>query len=196
MRDGAYGKFSVSSYLAIKVFYVKWALGPIFRLFKTKKNVGSRSTGLDKEAKIFELLEPTVTALDCQLWGIEYSAQAKHATLRIFIDKKGGVDIEDCERVSRQVSGILDVEDPVGTAYTLEVSSPGMDRRLFRLEQFKEYVGSLVKIRLRSNYEGRRNFKGRLAGVENDEIVIQQDNEEYLFPFELLDKAQIVPEFK
>lgn len=151
---------------------------------------------MDKEAKISELLEPTIAALDCQLWGIEYIPQARHATLRIYIDKKDGVDIEDCERVSRQVSAILDVEDPVGTAYTLEVSSPGMDRQLFRLEQFQDYVGSLVKIRLRNNYEGRRNFKGRLTGVENNEIILQQDNQEYLFPYELLDKAQIVPEFK
>jgi ribosome maturation factor RimP len=151
---------------------------------------------LEREAKITELLKPTIAALDCQLWGIEYVTQARHAILRIFIDKEGGVDIEDCERVSRQVSAVLDVEDPVGMAYTLEVSSPGMDRQLFQLEQFKNFVGSLVKIRLRSNYEGRRNFKGRLAGVDNDEIILQQDGEEYLFPYELLDKAQIVPEFK
>ena len=151
---------------------------------------------MEREAKITELLRPTIAALDFQLWGIEYVTQARHAILRIFIDKEGGVDIEDCERVSRQVSAVLDVEDPVGTAYTLEVSSPGMDRQLFQLEQFKDFVGSLVKIRLRSNYEGRRNFKGRLAGVENDEIILQQDGEEYLFPYELLDKAQIVPEFK
>ncbi|MEQ9209858.1 MAG: ribosome maturation factor RimP, partial [Pseudomonadales bacterium] len=100
---------------------------------------------MDKETKISELLEPTIAALDCQLWGIEYIPQARHATLRIYIEKKDGVAIEDCERVSRQVSAILDVEDPVGTAYTLEVSSPGMDRQLFRLEQFQDYVGSLVK---------------------------------------------------
>lgn len=142
------------------------------------------------------MLRPTINAMGCELWGIEHISQAKHATLRIFIEKEGGVDIEDCEHVSRQISALMDVEDPIGSAYTLEVSSPGLDRQLFELGQFKAYVGSLVKVRLRTNYEGRRNFKGRLVGVEDDEIVLRQDQEEYLFPVEMIDKAQVVPEFK
>ena len=151
---------------------------------------------MDREAQLADMLRPTIEAMGCALWGIELASQSRHATLRVFIDKKDGVDIEDCERVSRQISALMDVEDPIGSAYTLEVSSPGLDRQLFELAHYESYVGSLLKVRLRTNYEGRRNFKGRLAGIEGDEIVLRQEQEEYLFPLEMIDKAQVVPEFK
>jgi len=151
---------------------------------------------LDREAQIAELIRPTVEAMGSELWGIEYLTQGKHSTLRIFIEKESGVGIDDCEQVSRQVSALMDVEDPIGNAYTLEVSSPGLDRLLFEKAHFEAYLGSLVKVRLRMNYEGRRNFKGRLTAIENDEIVLRQDQEEFVFPLETLDRAQVVPEFK
>ena len=151
---------------------------------------------MDKEARLAELLRPTVESLGCQLWGLEHLAQGKYSTLRIFIEKEAGVDIDDCEQVSRQISALMDVEDPIGSAYTLEVSSPGLDRQLFEKQQFEDYIGSLLKVRLRTNYDGRRNFKGRLSAVENDEIVLRVQDEEFLFPLEMLDRAQIVPEFK
>jgi len=151
---------------------------------------------LDREAQIAELIRPTVEAMGSELWGIEYLTQGKHSTLRIFIEKESGVGIDDCEQVSRQVSALMDVEDPIGNAYPLEVSSPGLDRLLFEKAHFEAYLGSLVKVRLRMNYEGRRNFKGRLTAIENDEIVLRQDQEEFVFPLETLDRAQVVPEFK
>lgn len=151
---------------------------------------------MDREAQIAELIRPTVEAMGSELWGIEYLTQGKHSTLRIFIEKESGVGIDDCEQVSRQVSALMDVEDPIGNAYTLEVSSPGLDRLLFEKAHFEAYLGSLVKVRLRMNYEGRRNFKGRLTAIENDEIVLRQDQEEFVFPLETLDRAQVVPEFK
>ena len=94
-----------------------------------------------KQAKLIEMLEPAVVALGCELWGVDYRAQGKNSMLRIFIEKDGGVMMEDCERVSRQVSSILDVEDPISGEYTLEVSSPGMDRSLYKLEQYALYFG-------------------------------------------------------
>lgn len=152
---------------------------------------------MNREAQIADLIRPTVEAMGTELWGVEYLTQGKHSTLRIFIDKKeGGVGIDDCEQVSRQVSALMDVEDPIGSAYTLEVSSPGLDRLLFEKAHFEACLGSLLKVRLRMNYEGRRNFKGRLAAIEDDEIVLRQDQEEFVFPLETLDKAQVVPEFK
>jgi ribosome maturation factor RimP len=105
------------------------------------------------------------------------------------------VGVEDCERVSRQVSSLLDVEDPIRSEYTLEVSSPGMDRPLFRLEQFQANVGERVALRLRQPFEGRRKFTGLLKTVENEEIVLEVDDEEYLLPYELIDKANVVPQF-
>ena len=84
--------------------------------------------------------------------------------------------MDDCAIVSRQISGVLDVEDPISVEYTLEVSSPGMERPLFTLEQFAKYVGEQVKIKLRSPFEGRRNFQGLLRGVEEQDVVVQVDD--------------------
>ncbi len=141
------------------------------------------------------LLAPVVEALGYQCWGVEFISQGKHSLLRVYIDHADGVLIEDCEKVSRQISAILDVEDPIPGEYTLEVSSPGMDRPLFTLEQFTAHVGEQVKIRLRSPYEGRRNFQGLLRGVEDQDIVVQVDQHEYLLPIDSIDKANIIPRF-
>lgn len=100
------------------------------------------------------LLAPVVEALGYECWGVEFISQGRHSVLRVYIDRPEGILIDDCEAVSRQVSGILDVEDPISGEYTLEVSSPGMDRPLFTLEQFAKHAGEQVKIRLRSPYEG------------------------------------------
>ena len=147
-----------------------------------------------KQAKLIEMFEPAIEALGCDLWGIDYHAQGKESVLRIYIEKNDGVMMEDCERVSRQVSSILDVEDPISGEYTLEVSSPGMDRSLFKLDQYRLYFGQHVNIRLRVAFDGRKNFSGTLKAVEEDEIVLEVDNEEYLLPFELIDKANLVPQ--
>ena len=141
------------------------------------------------------MLDPVVAALGCDLWGIEYQTQGRRALLRVYIDKAEGIGVEDCERVSRQVSSVLDVEDPIHVEYTLEVSSPGMDRPLFKLSQFVASVGEHVAVRLRQPFEGRRRFSGLLKGIENEEIVLEVDNEEYVLPYELIDKANIVPQF-
>jgi ribosome maturation factor RimP len=141
------------------------------------------------------LLAPVVEALGYQCWGIEFISQGRHSLLRVYIDNPDGILIDDCEKVSRQISGVLDVEDPISGEYTLEVSSPGMDRPLFTLEQFAAHAGAQVKIRLRSPYEGRRNFQGVLCGVEEQDVVVQVDNHEYLLPIESIDKANIIPRF-
>ena len=143
---------------------------------------------------LVELLSPVAESLSCELWGVEYFPQGKRHLLRIYIDKPEGIAVEDCERVSRQVSSVLDVEDPIHSEYTLEVSSPGMDRPLFKLSQYEQSVGEKVNVRLRQAYEGRRKFSGLLKAVENDEVVIEVDNEEYLFPVELIEKANVVPQ--
>lgn len=145
--------------------------------------------------QLHQLIEPVVASLGCELWGIERLQQGKQLTVRIFIDKPEGIGIEDCERVSRQVSSVLDVEDPIRGEYTLEVSSPGMDRPLYTLEQFAAYVGQNVSVRLRLPYEGRRNYKGRLKGVEENDVVVEVDNHEYLFPFDGIEKANVIPRF-
>ena len=141
------------------------------------------------------LVAPVVEALGYECWGIEFLSQGRHSLLRIYIDSVNGVLIEDCEKVSRQISGVLDVEDPIAAEYTLEVSSPGMDRPLFTLAQFASHGGEQVKIKLRSPFEGRRNFQGLLRGVEEEDVVVQVDDHEFLLPIDLIDKANIIPRF-
>ncbi|WP_019530761.1 ribosome maturation factor RimP [Dasania marina] len=148
-----------------------------------------------KDALLLELIKPVVEALELQLWGVEYVAHSKQTVVRIYIDNPKGIDVDDCAAVSRQVSSVFDVEDPIAGEYTLEVSSPGMARPLFSLEQYLTHKGDVVKLKLRVAYEGRRNFTGQLVGVEDQDVVIVVDDHEYLLPFEMIDKANIVPQF-
>ena len=148
------------------------------------------------DIKLKQLLQPVVEALGCELWGLELQAGGKTKLLRIFIDRaEEGVGIEDCERVSRQSSAVLDVEDVINGEYILEVSSPGMDRPLYELSQYEQYIGEDISLRLRFPYEGRRNFKGRLTGVDGDEIIVVATDHEFLFPVEGIEKANVVPHF-
>lgn len=146
-----------------------------------------------KDQQIQELLEPTIEALGFEFWGLEYLSQGRHTLLRLYIDGENGVTVDDCALVSRQVSGVLDVEDPIIGEYTLEVSSPGLERLLFRPEQYLAYVGEWIEIRLRTPFEGRRKFKGTLKGVEGDDVVVQVDDHEFLLPHSAVDKAQVKP---
>jgi ribosome maturation factor RimP len=139
------------------------------------------------------MLQPTVEALGYELWGLEHLVQGRHSVLRVFIDSPAGISVDDCAAVSEQVSGVLDVEDPITGEYTLEVSSPGMDRQLFRLEQYAGYIGETVEVRLRSAFEGRRKFKGVLKGIEGEDVVIQVDDHEFLLPYGAIEKARIQP---
>ena len=147
-----------------------------------------------RKEELNSLLKPVVEGLGYLYWGMEYHSQGRRSMLRIFIDKEEGVTVEDCEIVSRQISAILDVEDPINGVYTLEVSSPGWDRLLFEEDQFLAYIGSMIDVRLHTPFDGRKKFKGLLKSVENSEVVIQVDTEEYTFPLEMIDKANVVPQ--
>lgn len=138
------------------------------------------------------LFEPVVQALGCQLWGLEYTAQGKFSVLRVYIDKEEGVDVEDCARVSRQLSSVMDVEDPISGEYTLEVSSPGLDRPLFSVAQFEACIGHRARVQLRQRFENRRNFKGIIRAVEDDEVILVVGDDQYTLPFEWIEKANII----
>ncbi len=148
-----------------------------------------------KHDELKALLEPVVESLDCNLWGLEYFSQGRHSTVRLYIDKPDGVTLEDCEKVSRQVSSVLDVEDPITGEYSLEVSSPGVDRPLYTLEHFAAYVGEQVSVRLRSAFEGRRKFTGLLSGIEGDDVKVVVGEDEYLLPIDSIEKANVIPRF-
>lgn len=149
-------------------------------------------------AKVDELnamLEPVITGLGFVFWGLEFAAQGKHSTLRVYIDHEEGINVDQCAEVSRQISAVMDVEDPISQNYTLEVSSPGMDRPLFSLEQFSAYLGEWVQVRLRAPFEGRRKFKGVLSAIEDQDICVTVDGMDYLLPIESIDKANLIPNF-
>lgn len=148
-----------------------------------------------KQRLLDEMIRPVVEGLGFEFWGMEYISQGKHSTLRVFIDSEDGITLENCELVSRQVSGVMDVEDPIAGEYALEVSSPGMDRPLYTLDQFERYAGHRVSLRLRMPFDGRRKFEGVLKGIEGNDVVMVVDDTEYLFPVDSIDKANVVPQF-
>ncbi|TFH67160.1 ribosome maturation factor RimP [Gammaproteobacteria bacterium LSUCC0057] len=142
-----------------------------------------------------DLLQPVVEALGAQLWGLDLQSGGRRKLLRIYIDREQGVDVELCAAVSRQVSAVMDVEDPIQGEYVLEVSSPGMDRPLYELAHYQQLLGEQIALKLRFAYEGQRNFKGLLKAVEGDDIVLAVADHEYLFPVEGIEKANVVPQF-
>jgi len=144
-----------------------------------------------KDKQIAEMLGATVAALGFELWGVEYVPQGRHSVVRVYIDSPAGITVDDCAAVSEQVGSVLDVEDPIAGEYTLEVSSPGLDRPLFTLEQYAGYAGETVEVRLRSAFEGRRKYKGVLRGVEGEDVVIQLGDEEILLPYGTIEKARV-----
>lgn len=142
-----------------------------------------------------ELFEPSVTALGYDFVAVELTGDGSQTILRVYIDLPGGITVHDCEQVSRQISAILDVEDPVPGEYTLEVSSPGLDRLLVKREDFERFAGEGVKIHTGETVLGRRNFTGRLQGVENDLVLVEVDNEIYELKLENIERARLVPNF-
>lgn len=148
-----------------------------------------------KTDQIYDICLPAVAGLGFDLWGVEYLAQGKHSVLRLYIDHANGITVDDCAEVSHQVAAVLDVEDPIGSAYTLEVSSPGMDRPLFTLAHYGAHAGEWVQLKLKFPFEGKRKLKGIIRGIEDDSVVLQIDEYEYLLPFEQIEKANILPVF-
>lgn len=138
------------------------------------------------------LLEPTVTALGYELLGCVYVPQGRRGLLRVYIDSAHGIQIADCEKVSRQISAVLDVEDPITGAYTLEVSSPGLNRPLFKLAHFEKLIGAMVNIRLHIPLNNRKQFRGLLQAVEGDIVIVKIDDQEFKLPFASIAKANLL----
>lgn len=145
--------------------------------------------------KLRELLGPSIAGLGCELVGIEYHPNSANALLRIYIDRAEGVTVDDCERVSRQVSALLDVADPVPGHYTLEVSSPGLDRPLFEPEHFQRFTGRQTRVQLGMALDGRRRFVGEILGLRDGELLLRCEGTEVAIPLDRIEKARLVPEF-
>jgi ribosome maturation factor RimP len=140
------------------------------------------------------LIRPIVEQLGCELWGHQYFQQGRYSTLRIYIDGPAGVTVEDCQRVSAQVRAVLDVENPITGQYSLEVSSPGLDRALFTQAHYERFVGHRIQLKLHSPIDERRNFTGTLQAVANNSITMNVDGIEYQLSFDTIEKANLVPE--
>ncbi len=147
------------------------------------------------EQKLTDLLRPAVEETGKTLRGIEYISAGNNSVLRLFIDHENGINVDDCAEVSRQVGALLDVEDPISSEYSLEVSSPGVDCPLFDLSHFQEVIGETVNIRLSMPLNGRRKFKGLLIAIENDTLIVQVDSIDYELAFSNVDKANLVVKF-
>ena len=138
------------------------------------------------------LIEPVVQSFDCELWGVDYRPMKNSALLRVFIDHPDGITLDHCSRISYQLSGLLDVEDPIKVPYTLEVSSPGIERPLLRPEHFSSNLGQEVKVRLKWPVEESRNFRGIIKSVDGEIITILVDGKEVEFPFGALSRGRLI----
>ena len=147
------------------------------------------------EQRLTEMLTPPVEALGFEMLGVEFVRAGKHSTLRVYIDHPEGITVDHCADVSHQVSAVLDVEDPISTEYNLEVSSPGMDRPLFKEAHYLECVGETVSVRLRVPMDNRRNFKGELSACEGGNITVNVDGQAFVLAIANIEKGNLVPSF-
>lgn len=145
--------------------------------------------------RLTQLLQPVVEDLGYEFVGLEYTGQGKQAVLRVYIDRDDGIDLDDCTRVSHEVAALLDVEDPISGQYSLEISSPGLDRPLFTLEQFQRFAGEEVKLTLFAPHDGRRKFRGRIVAAADGCVSIEQDGAEIALDFNNIARARLVPDY-
>ncbi len=143
--------------------------------------------------ELTKLLEPAIEQLGFELSDLEVKLGGRDGLIRLFIDKADGVGLEDCETVSRQVSALLDVEDPVPGHYVLEVSSPGLDRRLTKLEHFQRFIGEDIQVKLRFPIAGRRNFRGALRAADGENIDVEVDGESHRLSIATIQSARLIP---
>lgn len=139
-----------------------------------------------------ELIKPVIVRMGYVYWGMEFFSYARRAILRVMIDHVDGITLDDCSAVSDQLSGVLDVENPIKQPYTLEVSSPGIDRPLFEVAHYRRYIGEKVKVNTYSMIDGRRNFSGLLRVVEEDVVIVDVDGVEVQIPFNLIRRTRLV----
>lgn len=159
---------------------------PIFYLLVEKMRAASR--------ELQKLVESVVPAMGYELVGLEYLSRAGSALIRIYIDQASGITLNDCEKVSHQVSGVLEVEDPISGPYTLEVSSPGLDRPLFNAAQFARFVGRDARVRLHAPVQNRRNFRGTILAVNGEEVRMVVDGVEFVLQISDVETANLVPD--
>ncbi len=162
-------------------------------LFLEWLSKGDFMTGLERQ--LTEMLDAPVAASGYELVGLEFIRAGEHSTLRIYIDHPNGINVDDCAEVSHQVSAVLDVEDPIPVAYNLEVSSPGLERPLFKAEHYQQFIGHEVTLVLKMAMGNRRKWKGVIESVEGELITITVDDAKEEFALSNISKANLIPKF-
>ena len=173
--------------MLLRVVHLSGLFGPLFFL---EFSVTGTS---DIAKKLEELCEPAIFTLGLELVQLQYRREAEGWVVRLLVDRPGGVTVEECGELSRQVSSVLDVEDPIPHQYRLEVSSPGLDRPLCKREHFARFIGTAINLHTREPVNGRRNFRGVLRGLQDDWVLIEVDKTVYELPFAAVEKANVVP---
>ncbi len=164
---------------------MKWAARPLLFCGSVMRDPGDRLNAL---------IGPAVEGLGYEFVGAEYMPRRRQSLLRVYIDNKAGISLDDCTVVSDQLSGLLDVEDPIRGAYTLEVSSPGLDRPLFFERHFEQFRGARIRVKMGMPVDGRRNFMGTLDGCRDGAVILLQDGEEHALALEDISTARLIPE--
>ena len=143
---------------------------------------------------LYDRLNVLIRSMGYELVGCDLLPQGRQATFRVYIDQIGGVTIDDCSKVSHQISAMMDVYDPIQSKYTLEVSSPGIDRPLFEIEHYRQHIGSRIKVRLNVAMKGRRQYRGILKQVEGETIclLVEESGEEVIVPFSMVERANLI----
>jgi ribosome maturation factor RimP len=163
--------------------------GPLANFSFLNSELGLSMTG----DELTKLLQPTIERLGYELWDLEANLGGKGGVVRLFIEHPDGIGLEDCEEVSMAVSALLDVEDPLPGHYNLEVSSPGLDRKLTKVEHFHRFAGETLKVSMRFPIEGRKRFRGPLVASDDESIVVEVDGESHSLPIATIDTARLVP---
>lgn len=151
---------------------------------------------MDKAHDIAKLVEGTIAALGLELWGVDYAPRANSSLVRIYIDHGDrDITVEDCEAVSREVSAMFDLDDPIRGMYTLEVSSPGVDRPFFKASQLAKFADETVEATLHAPVNGRRRIQGTIASVDGERVTMNIDTGEFSFDFEQAAKIRVKPDY-
>lgn len=170
-------------------FFAKNENGPLAHFLFLNSELGVQMTG----DELRKLLEPTVERLGYELIDLEARLGGRNGVLRVYIDRPEGIGLDDCEKVSLAISALLDVEDPVPGHYNLEVSSPGLDRKLTKSEHFQRFEGQTLKVHMRFPIEGRKRFRGTLLASDDENIVVEVDGVSHTLPLATIDTARLVP---
>ena len=141
---------------------------------------------------INDILTEDIRSLGCDIWGIEFFGKHKNQTLRIYIDNKEGISVEDCEKVSKHVIKLLDVENDFSNKYFLEVSSPGLERKFFSKDQYQSYIDSSIKVRYINDLDKKISIKGMLSGVTAEGLTIESRDKDHKVPFSSIIQANLI----